>query len=239
MISATEEMGVITVYVGDPKHQLQDVSRLLDRANQALQTLERYKARLDDAIANLTSASRSRTSVTCATSSPSCSAGEMVHRIAEEIETMIVELGVDARLLRLQLDELLRRHRRRARPRRRRLPAARPHGRRHPGRDVAAQPTTRCSTCASRPATLAPRRRQPRPRPGGRAQGAAPAPPRAPPARRCRPPTIADHFGGLAKLQRATVADLMEVDDVDDALAMSIKDTLERVTESTILDQYS
>ncbi len=31
--------------------------------------------------------------------------GEMVHRIADEIETMIIELGVDARLLRLQLDE--------------------------------------------------------------------------------------------------------------------------------------
>ena len=31
----------------------------------------------------------------------------------------------------------------------------------------------------------------------------------------------------------------MDVDDVDRELAMSIKDTLERVTESTILDQYS
>ena len=50
---------------------------------------------------------------------------------------------------------------------------------------------------------------------------------------------IADHFGGLAKLQRATVADLMDVDHVDRELAVSIKDTLERVTESTILDQYS
>jgi diadenylate cyclase len=50
---------------------------------------------------------------------------------------------------------------------------------------------------------------------------------------------IADHFGGLAKLQRATIADLMAVDDVDEATAVSIKDTLERVTESTILDQYS
>ena len=51
---------------------------------------------------------------------------------------------------------------------------------------------------------------------------------------------IADHFGGLAKLQRATVADLMDVDGVDDVdWRMSIKDTLERVTESTILDQYS
>ena len=31
----------------------------------------------------------------------------------------------------------------------------------------------------------------------------------------------------------------MAVDDVDERLAISIKDTLERVTESTILDQYS
>ncbi len=33
--------------------------------------------------------------------------GEMVHRIAEEIEVLIIEPGVDARLLRLQLDESL------------------------------------------------------------------------------------------------------------------------------------
>ena len=50
---------------------------------------------------------------------------------------------------------------------------------------------------------------------------------------------VADHFGGLAKLQRATVADLIGVDGVDEVMAVAIKDTLERVTESTILDQYS
>jgi diadenylate cyclase len=41
VISASEEMGVINLYAGGTKHQLQDVGRLLDRANQALQTLER------------------------------------------------------------------------------------------------------------------------------------------------------------------------------------------------------
>lgn len=50
---------------------------------------------------------------------------------------------------------------------------------------------------------------------------------------------VADHFGGLAKLQRATVDDLMVVDDVDEATARAIRETLSRVTESTILDQYS
>jgi diadenylate cyclase len=50
---------------------------------------------------------------------------------------------------------------------------------------------------------------------------------------------IADHFGGLAKLQRATVDDLMSVDGVDEATARAIRETLSRVTETTILDQYS
>lgn len=48
VIAVSEEMGVINLYVGGRKHQLQAVSLLLDRANQALQTLERYKVRLDD-----------------------------------------------------------------------------------------------------------------------------------------------------------------------------------------------
>src|SRR6478735_7910596 len=56
VVSASEEMGVINVYAGGSKRLLQEVGHLLDRANQALQTLERYKARLDDAIANLTAA---------------------------------------------------------------------------------------------------------------------------------------------------------------------------------------
>jgi diadenylate cyclase len=50
---------------------------------------------------------------------------------------------------------------------------------------------------------------------------------------------VADHFGALAKLQRANLTDLMQVPGVDEAVARSIKETLERVTESTILDQYN
>ena len=105
VISASEEMGVINVYAGGSKHQLQEIGRLLDRANQALQTLERYKMRLDDAIANLT-AVEVEDVVTLRDVILVVQRGEMVHRIADEIETMIIELGVDARLLRLQLDEL-------------------------------------------------------------------------------------------------------------------------------------
>jgi diadenylate cyclase len=50
---------------------------------------------------------------------------------------------------------------------------------------------------------------------------------------------IADHFGELTKLQRATADDLAMIEGVDPDMAAAIKDTLERVTETTILDQYS
>src|SRR5215211_5643784 len=105
VISVSEDMGVINIYAGGSKHQLQDVGRLLDRANQALQTLERYKIRLDDAIANLTGVELEDV-VSLRDVVAVVQRGEMVHRISDEIETMIIELGIDARLLRLQLDEL-------------------------------------------------------------------------------------------------------------------------------------
>jgi diadenylate cyclase len=105
VVSASEEMGVINVYAGGGKRQLQEVGHLLDRANQALQTLERYKVRLDDAITNLT-AVEVEDVVSLRDVVAVVQRGEMVHRIADEIETMIIELGVDARLLRMQIDEL-------------------------------------------------------------------------------------------------------------------------------------
>ena len=168
VVSASEEMGVINVYAGGSKHQLQDISRLLDRANQALQTLERYKVRLDDAIANLTGVELEDV-VSLRDVVAVVQRGEMVHRISDEIETMIIELGVDARLLRLQLDEIygdiddeldlvVADY----------LPAG-PHGRRHPGRDVPPQrrrgarparsPPARCTATAT---TATSTRRSPR-----------------------------------------------------------------------------
>jgi diadenylate cyclase len=236
VVSASEEMGVINVYAGGSKHQVQDISRLLDRANQALQTLERYKIRLDDAIANLTGVELEDV-VTLRDVAAVVQRGEMVHRISDEIETMIIELGVDARLLRLQLDELygdiddeldlvVADY----------LPAGRTvtetqfEMSRLSDDDVldlrvAASTLHREGDSRDLEQEVAPKglrllhrvHRLP-------AEQAA---------------AIADHFGGLAKLQRATVEDLMEVDQVDRDLAVSIKDTLERVTESTILDQYS
>jgi diadenylate cyclase len=50
---------------------------------------------------------------------------------------------------------------------------------------------------------------------------------------------IANHFGRFSRLQRATVDELTSIDGVDTATAQQIRETLTRVTESTILDQYN
>lgn len=234
VVSASEEMGVINVYAGGAKRQLQETGSLLDRANQALQTLERYARRLNDSISSLT-ALEIEDVVTVRDVVTVVQRGEMVHRIADEIETMIIELGVDARLLRLQLDETysevddeldlvvadyLPPHRSAedtlAEMSRLKdddvLDARSALKTLHLGNaDLHDEVAPKGLRLLHRVNTLDP-------------DLAA---------------RIANGFGGLARLQRATVDDLMTVEGVGPDVAKTVKETLQRVTENTILDQYS
>jgi diadenylate cyclase len=106
IISVSEDMSVIAVYRNDLKHPLEVVPRLVNRANQALQTLERYKNRLDTVSGSL-SALEVEDLVTIRDVVTVLQRAEMVRRIAEEIDGYIVELGVDGRLVLLQLEELM------------------------------------------------------------------------------------------------------------------------------------
>jgi len=209
VVSVSEEMSVINVYAAGAKHQVQDITRLLDRANQALQTLERYKARLDDALSTLT-ALEVEDVVTVRDVAAVVQRADMVHRIASELETMIVELGVDARLLRLQLDEL--------------------YGEIEDEIELVASDYPMITGSYA----------------GAGVAGDAVATPRGlrllarvPRMTPALATAVVDHFGELSKLQRATVADLATVPGIDDAQAQAIKDTLDRLTESSILDQYT
>jgi diadenylate cyclase len=106
VISVSEDMSIIAVYCDDMKHPLEPIPRLLNRANQALQTLERYKNRLD-AVTGSLSALEVEDLVTVRDVVTVLQRAEMVRRIAEEIEGYIVELGEDGRLILLQLEELM------------------------------------------------------------------------------------------------------------------------------------
>lgn len=106
VISVSEDMSIIAVYRGDEKHRLEPIPHVLDRANQALQTLARYKDRLENTIASL-SALEVEDLVTVRDVAAVLQRAEMVRRIAEEIHGYLIELGEDGRLLQLQLDELM------------------------------------------------------------------------------------------------------------------------------------
>src|SRR5438067_2184158 len=106
VISVSEDLSIIAVYRHDQKHQLESIPRLLNRANQALQTLERYKNRLDMVTGNL-SALEVEDLVTVRDVVTVLQRAEMVRRIAEELEGNIIELGEDGRLVMLQLEELM------------------------------------------------------------------------------------------------------------------------------------
>ncbi|MGI8809257.1 MAG: DNA integrity scanning diadenylate cyclase DisA [Acidimicrobiales bacterium] len=106
VISVSEDLSIIAVYYGAIKHPLELTARLLNRANQALQTLERYKNRLD-AVAGTLTALELENLVTVRDVVTVLQRTEMVRRIAEEIHGYIIVAGTDGRLIRLQLEELM------------------------------------------------------------------------------------------------------------------------------------
>ena len=238
VISVSEDMAIIAVYMGDEKHPLEPTPRLLNRANTALQTLERYKNRLDEVSGSL-SALEVEDFVTIRDVVMVLQRIEMVMRIAEEIETDIVMLGVDSRLVRLQLEEVM---------------GGVEDERRLVIRDYFHEDTVwhleeAMSALASLETdelldlkTVAEMLHLPE----GVNDLDAPLQPKGYRllAKIPRlPDTITEHiverFGNLPKIMRATIDDLDEVDGVGEARAKSIKEGLSRLAESSILDRYS
>jgi diadenylate cyclase len=237
VISVSEDMGVIAVYVGPFKQVLQEIPRLLARSNQALQTLERYKSRLDD-VSSALSSLEVEDLVTLRDVAAVLQRNEMVRRIAEEIDSYIVELGVDARLVRLQLDELM------GDVEDDRYYVIQDYMNAGPWHiDDALDALAELSTdelldLRAVAATLhlpgggadLDRALQPR---GFRLLAKVPR----------LPEGVIDHiidrFGSLQKIMRATIDDLDDVEGVGEVRARAIKDGLSRLTETSILDRYS
>jgi diadenylate cyclase len=105
VVAISQRRSVITLYRGPHKYVLQDTNVVQARANQALQTLERYNAALDRALGDLTEAEIERRA-TLEHVGTALSRAEMVRRVAREVEGYTVELGAEGRLVRMQLAEL-------------------------------------------------------------------------------------------------------------------------------------
>ena len=105
VIAVSEAMATIAVYRNELKHTSQPSGWLIDRSSQALSTQQRFRMRFDDAVQSLTRLEMEDT-VSVRDVVAVLQPGEMVRRIAEEIDGHLVELGSDGRLVRLQTQEL-------------------------------------------------------------------------------------------------------------------------------------
>jgi diadenylate cyclase len=238
VISVSQSMHIIGLYVNGHRHVIDDSAAILSRANQALATLERYKARLDEVSGTL-SALEIEDLVTARDAIAVVQRLEMVRRIADEIEGYVIELGTDGRLLALQLDELMAGvDGDRALIIRDYLPSAR---RVRPVEEALAELDRLSanelidlgavskslgypSTAEALDGAVSPR--------GYRLLAKVPRLP-APVVDR-----LAEHFGSLQRLLGATVEDLRTVDGVGDARARTVREGLSRLAEASILERY-
>ncbi|MDO5628063.1 MAG: DNA integrity scanning diadenylate cyclase DisA [Mobilicoccus sp.] len=105
VVSVSQSMQIAALYLGGKRHVLENASTIISKGNQALQTLERYKNRLDEVMGTL-SALEIEDLVTIRDVAVVLQRLEMVQRIRAEIDGYVVQLGTDGRLLSLQLAEL-------------------------------------------------------------------------------------------------------------------------------------
>lgn len=238
VISVSQSMRIVALYVGDVRYVLEDTDAILSKANQALATLERYKARLDE-VGGTLSALEIEDLVTVRDVSAVVQRLEMVRRISEEISGYGIELGTEGRLLALQLGELIGGlGTDREQVIRDYVDAARK------GRTLAevqanlaaldgselldlahiAQVLGLAGPTETLDAAVGPR--------GYRLLSKVPRIPGAIVDR------LVNHFGGLQKLLAAGIEDLMAVDGVGEQRARAVREGLSRLAESSILERY-
>src|SRR5881275_2148624 len=106
VVSVSQQRETVTIFVGPARYQLDPVADVLAKTNQALGTLETYKAPLEQVLTRLT-ALEFQNAVVLDDVLVVLQRAEMTTRMAAEIDRDCVELGAEARLIRMQLQELV------------------------------------------------------------------------------------------------------------------------------------
>jgi len=106
VVAVSERRSSVTLYVHNIKHVMDSIPTLLNKATQAIQTLEKYIAVLNQTMRDL-SIREFQDMVTIFDVCKAVQRCEMVERIAREIEPYLLELGTEGRLISLQLRELV------------------------------------------------------------------------------------------------------------------------------------
>ncbi len=106
VISISQRRSIITVFKGNFRYTMEETSKIITEANQALQTLEKYKKVLDTKLGMLNEYEFNDI-VTLDNVITCIQRTEMVMKIADKIKRFIYELGEDGLLIKMQLEELI------------------------------------------------------------------------------------------------------------------------------------
>ncbi len=106
VVAVSQSRHVITLYQGETKYVLGSVAELINRSNQALQTLEKYRAAFNEVSTEL-DVLEFQDEMRLIDAIRAIQRGEMIRRIKEEIERYIIELGGEGRLTEMQLKEIV------------------------------------------------------------------------------------------------------------------------------------
>ena len=106
VISISQRRSIITIFKGNDRYILENTEAVLNKANQAIQTLEKYKKVFDNKL-NILNEYEFNDIVTLENVIVAIQRAEMVMKIVEEIQRQIYELGDDGRLVKMQLEELI------------------------------------------------------------------------------------------------------------------------------------
>ncbi len=106
VISISQRRNIITVFKENFRYTIEDTSKIITKANQALQILEKYKKVFDDKL-NILNEYEFNDIVTLDNVINCIQRAEMVMQVVDEVKRRIYELGEDGRLVKMQLDELI------------------------------------------------------------------------------------------------------------------------------------
>lgn len=106
VVAVSESRSSVTLFVRDQKHVMDTIATLMNKASQIVQTLEKFIFALNQGMQDL-SAREFQDMVTIFDVCKSIQRYERVVRIGRELQPYILELGVEARLIELQVNEQL------------------------------------------------------------------------------------------------------------------------------------
>ncbi|MGZ9587200.1 DNA integrity scanning diadenylate cyclase DisA [Paenibacillus marinisediminis] len=236
VVSISQRRNVITLYQGSLRYSLKEIGVILTKANQAIQTLEKYKVVLVQGLTNLT-ASEFEELVTLYDVVNVMQRIEMVLRIKMEIKRFINELGTEGRLISMQLEELVSNTEDDA------WLLLKDYARENSDekiRDILAQ-LKKCTQdelldahhlvrMLGYPATQATQDEPILPR-GYRVLSKIPRLPNV------VIQNLVDNFGSLPQVMMATIEELDEVDGIGEVRARTIKEGLKRIQEQVFIDR--